>query len=72
MCLSVSLLRGLAALLWVHALRAWGEGQAAVQLGIREGISQTVLYSGAGLGLILAGWLSRRLQARWSLDETKS
>lgn len=70
-CLSIALLRGIVAALWVQGLKGAGTDVALVNLITREGLLQALLYGGAGLGLILAGWLGRRVQARWMQEDDR-
>jgi hypothetical protein len=51
------------------ALLRWGVALAGFQALRPEGTAQTTLFAGAGLGLVAAGILGRRLQARWTRDE---
>jgi len=66
-CLSVAVLRAGVAILWLPSLQGAGQGQ-----NLLEGLTQTALFAGAGMGLLLAGWLSRRLQAKWLREEDPS
>jgi hypothetical protein len=67
-CLAMAAAQGVARHLWARAVQASGDAEL-IRTTLVGTYPQALLYAGAGLGLILAGWLGRYLRTRWELED---